>query len=262
MLTVDKTMKLLSYFSPAMPEIGLSELARMASLDKAATRRFLVSLAKHGFIEQNPHSKLYRLGSAFLRFARIREASFPLASIIQPILEELAANLGETAHASIAADSMLVSIGIAEPHRATRVHVDPSEMLPLHATASGIAYLSFAPKGAFENYIGRGKLVALTPNTIVSPKKLQKQIAAARENGFALGLRTFENEVIGLAAPLFDWSGHSFGAVSVASVASRFTASSRKEISSFVIDAAIRITRATGAEPHPNLLKARTATAP
>jgi DNA-binding IclR family transcriptional regulator len=257
MLTVDKAMKLLGYFTPAQPEIGLSELARLADLDKAATRRFLVSLAKHGFIEQNPHTKRYRLGPAFLRFARIREVTFPLASIAQPVLDELVETTGETAHVSIASGAALVTIAVAEPQRATRVYVDPSQLLPFHATASGIAYLAFAATDVVEEYLSSGDLAAHTPHTTVTASELRHLIAGARERGFAFGERSFESEVIGTAAPIFDWSGHAFGAVAVASIASRFTDQTREDIGRRVIDAAIRITRATGADPHPNLLKAQ-----
>ena len=47
MKTVDKAMTVLGQFSLENSEIGLSELSRLACLDKAATRRLLVALGKH-----------------------------------------------------------------------------------------------------------------------------------------------------------------------------------------------------------------------
>ena len=179
MQTVDKAMTLLAFFSPAEPEIGLSELARLASFDKAATRRFLVALAKHGFIEQNGENRKYRLGSAFLRFARIREASLPFTSIVQPVLEKLAAETGETAHASLLAGDSLSTIGIAVPQRATRVYIDPSQPLPLHATASGLACLAFGDPQWTAAMLGKGKLPRHTARTTTSLKEIGR--ASCRE---------------------------------------------------------------------------------
>ncbi len=247
--TVDKAMKLLGYFSPSLPEIGLSELARLAAFDKAATRRFLVALSNHGFIEQNPETRAYRLGSAFIRFARIREATRPLATIVQPLLELLATETGETAHASIATGSQLVTIGIAEPQRATRVNVDPAERLPLHATASGLAYLAFAPEGTLETFLQTQKLARHTAKTPITAKALRLLVGETRQRGYGLVEGTFEAEVSSIAAPLFDASGTAYGAVAVASVASRFSDYSKTDIATKVLAAANKISRATGGEP-------------
>ena len=127
------------------PELGLTEIARLSQLDKATTLRLLASLRKHGIVEQNSETKKYRLGSSLLRLARIREASFPLVSVVQPVLDRLTAETGETAHAALAAGPSMISIGNAQPARTTRVYVDPTQELPYHATGSGLAFLAFSP---------------------------------------------------------------------------------------------------------------------
>lgn len=249
MQTVDKAMTLLGKFSPAEPERGLSELARLAGFDKAATRRFLVALAKHGLIEQNAENRKYRLGSAVLRLARIREATLPFASVIQPILDRLAADTGETAHASLLQDDSLSTVGISEPQRATRVYVDPSEPLPLHATASGLVCLAFSDGAALDRLAERRRLPRHTPRTIVSNKDLRAILAETRKRGYGRAERSFYDEVVGTAAPIFDWSGKPLGAVAVAAMATRFTPELDHLIVQRVLAAAIAITRATGGEP-------------
>ncbi len=251
MQTVDKAMTLLSFFSPAEPEIGLSELARLASFDKAATRRFLVALSKHGFIEQNGENRKYRLGSAFLRFARIREATLPFTSIVQPVLDKLATATGETAHASLLAGDSLSTIGIAEPQRATRVYINPSQPLPLHATASGLACLAFGDLEWAEAVLGKGKLPRHTARTTTSLKDLRHLLQETRKRGFGRAERSFEDEVIGTAAPIFDWAGKPLGAIAVASMASRFSKELERDIVQQVLAASLTVTRATGGEPHP-----------
>lgn len=161
MRTVDKTFNLLGFFTTAAPEFGLSQLAREADLDKATTLRILVSLMKHGFIEQDDVSKKYRLGASVLRFARIREATFPIVSVLQPFVDRLASQTSETAHASLAAEEALITIATAEPQRPTRVFVDPSELLPFHATASGLAYLAFARPEVLEASLSASEFPAI-----------------------------------------------------------------------------------------------------
>jgi len=255
MSTVEKALSLLSFFTVADPELGLSALARAADLDKATTLRLLTSMKSTGFIEQNPTSKNYRLGNAFLRFARIRESSFPVLSVIQPVLERLSQKLGETAHGSLASGSSLITVGIAEPQRSTRVFVDPSQLLPYHATASGIAYLAFGPPDVLNAVLKSKKLLRYTNETEVSEAQLRKQILIASQKGYAISAQTFELEVIGLAAPIFDWSGKASGSVAIASVASRWTGDSESQIAKEVVKAGIEISRMMGAEPPMTYLK-------
>ncbi len=256
MRTVDKGLGLLDHFTVARPEAGLSEIARLAGLDKATALRLLSALARHGMVEQHAETKKYRLGPGVLQLARVREASFPVISIIQPVLERLAELSQETAHASLASGGSMRTIGVAEPKRATRVNIDPAEPLPFHATASGIAYLSYASEESVEKVLGAGNFQAFTKRTITSADALRRKLNETRRKGFSRAEGGFELEVIGTAAPIFDWSGHACGSLAVASIAARMTSKAERFITSEVMQAAVEVTRALGAEPHPGLLAA------
>jgi DNA-binding IclR family transcriptional regulator len=251
MQTVDKAMKLLGYFSVAEPEIGLSELARLASFDKAATRRFLVALANHGLIEQDSDTRKYRLGPAVLRLARIREATRPVASLVQRSLEQLTQATGETAHGSMLSGEHLSTIAIAEPQRPTRVSVDRTVPLPLHATASGLACLAFIGQEDVRRILANMSLPRHTGHTCVSKRELKAVLAETRERGYSVAARTFDNEVVSIAAPIFDASGSAIGAMSVASIASRFGKGAERRIAELVLRSAARLTEATGGMVHP-----------
>jgi DNA-binding IclR family transcriptional regulator len=142
--TVDKALSLLSYFSEQRPSVGLSELARLSGFNKATTRRFLVALEKHGIVEQDATTRLYRLGAGLLRLARVREATNPVAAIVQPVLNDLVSVTGETAHFSLYAGGSLATIGLSESAKSSRVMLGKGEAIPLHATASGLAENSAA----------------------------------------------------------------------------------------------------------------------
>ncbi len=254
MRTVDKALRLLNHFTIDAPEHGLSEIARLGGHDKATTLRLLTSLAANGYVEQHPETKKYRLGKSLLRLARVRETTFPVVSVIEPLLTRLAETVGETAHASLASGKALITIGVAEPRRAMRVHVDPAETVPYHATASGIAILAYAGEDLLHEVLKAGALSRYTEHTIASEEGLRRQLAETRKRGFSVSVRSFDNDVVGIAAPIFDWSGRSYGAIAVASVAARLNAEKKRRIAAEVVKAAVEATRAMGAEPHSTLL--------
>jgi DNA-binding IclR family transcriptional regulator len=255
--TVDKALTLLEFFTIGEPEWGLSELAREARQDKATTLRLLNSLIRGGFVEQHPKTKKYRIGTTVLKLARVREASFPFVTVIQPFLEDLAEAAGETAHASLPNGGTLTTVGVVEPQRATRVYVNPSQPLPYHATASGLAYLAFSKDAEVDVASTVTKLLAHTPHTIIDPDELRSELNRIRERGYAISAKSFELETTGIAAPIFDGSGFASATVAAACVSSRMTTSLEARVAAAVTGAAIDITRALGAEPPSEFVNAR-----
>lgn len=246
--TVDKALELLNQFTQARAQIGLSELARLAELDKATVHRMLTVLAKHGFVEQDEQTKLYRLGAGLLRLARSREASFPMSSVIEAELQTLMQLTGETAHASLIAGGSLATVGIVHGNKTIRVTLEVDQTLPFHATASGIACLAFLPSDKLNTILKR-KLTGFTANTLTSPQDVQTAISSARTKGFAISDQSYEDDVYGIAAPLFSASGFACGAVAVATPAHRMSREVKARTIAAVMDTAVHITRRMGTEP-------------
>ena len=248
MRTVDKALKLLELFSDRRSEIGLSELARLAKIDKATTHRMATVLANHGLLEQHPDTRAYRLGTGILRLARLREACFPIEEVVAPILRRLADETGETAHASLIAGRQLVAIGSAEPDRGNRVHIEPGLILPFHATASGIAFMAYSDAKLVDKLLAR-KLKSYTAATELDPAKIRERLDRCIECGYGFSDEGYESDVCSTAAPLFDANGMANGAVTVAAPTSRMNAVLRQSIAKSVVAAAYEITRGLGGKP-------------
>jgi len=213
--TVDKALKLLDFFSVERSEIGLSELARLAGYDKATARRLLVALAMHGFVEQDAYTRAYRLGAGPVRLARIREACFPLVQTAIPIVRDLARQTGETVHLSEFSAGSLITVHVEPSTHANRVNVDPGQVLPLHSTASGIAYLAFCGDEA-DRLIGAGPLTAHTSHTITDPREIGEAVRVTAGRGYSIGDQGFEEGVFSVAAPILGPDGFAIGTIAVA----------------------------------------------
>lgn len=251
MKTIDKAMHLLGFFSLEEPEQRLSDLARAAQMDKATAMRILASLAAGGLIEQHPESRKYRLGTAVLHLARLREASFPVVAILQPILDELAARIGESTHACLFSGASMTTIATAEPQRATRVFINPAQALPLHATASGLAYVAHMQDDAQKALLKRIDLKAHTHASIKTRRDLDAKLVDIRARGLACTVGSFDDDVTGIAAPIFDWHGNVQATISAACITSRLDDRTQHEIEAAVMSASQAATRAMGgASPH------------
>lgn len=247
--TVDKALSLLTRFTSATPEWGVSELARAEGLDKATALRALQALARHQMVEQDTQSKRYRLGCAVLGLAAVREASLPLATVLRAELDRLTAETGETSHATIGGVRHMTTVAVAEPPRPMRVHVDPAEPLPFHATASGIAWLAFADPAVRAEIVTGVELGRHTPHTDTSRDGFLARIDLARQNGYAVADKSFEDETVGLAVPYFDRLEFARGAIAIAFPAMRQTAEDRERLTGLLFRASLSATEQMGGQP-------------
>lgn len=221
MSTTDKALELLRLFTLNQPEIGLSDICRLAGRDKATTFRHLSALESSGLLEQMADTRRYRIGPFVLRLAQLRERSVPRRETVRPVLAHLAEVTGETAHVSLLQGGELVTLAHHEPKvHANRVVIH-ERALPLHATASGNAVLAFAD--AAQRKAAGGDMRAFTDHTTATDEALDRSLCEARRTGFGVSNQGFELGVIGIAAPLFDDSGCVAGSVAVASVSARIT---------------------------------------
>lgn len=251
MSTVDKALDILDLFSEARPAIGLSEAARLLERDKASSLRYLNALEKKGFIEQDPFSRSYHLGPSLARLALIREITYPVNRAARNILKKLVVDTGETAHLTHFSGDSLTHTAIEETSfRGTRVYIDPAEPLTLHATASGIAFMSRCSDARIAQFLDE-PLTVHTDQTPTDREELKNGIEHARQKGFATAIGTFETDVCGIAAPIFGPAGDVCGAVAVATPVSRMTDLIADRIAGHVVEAAAQISRHFGANRLP-----------
>lgn len=244
--TVAKALSLLSFFNRSRSAIGLSEMARLSGLNKATVHRLLNELQAEGFVEQTGSGREYRLGTAFLRLAALREATVPLRDLADRVLADLAMDTDETSHFSMMQNGRLTAIAYAYSSQyGTRVTMGDAEFLTLHATSSGLAYLAFSPP-AFVDKVLSAPLERHTPHTVTDPVALRASLETIRRSGIAESVGGFEDDVHSHAMPVFDSESRVIGAIAVAAPTVRMTADHQARIISALRQHAPRFTRLSG----------------
>ncbi|NBR88557.1 MAG: IclR family transcriptional regulator [Rhodobacteraceae bacterium] len=228
--TVTKALTLLDHFTLARPLIGLSEMARLAGVNKATAFRLLTELQNAGFVEQAGSAREYRLGPAVLRLASLREATVPMREAASTVLRTLADTTGETAHMSLLQGGRLVTtVHALSSRHGTRVTMDDASVLTFHGTGSGLAVLAFLPEPEIKAILS-APLKPHTQETVTDPKRIREQIAEVRRSGIAESVGGFEKDVHSHAAPIFDAEERVMGAIAIAAPVARMTPELRSEI--------------------------------
>src|SRR4029079_2805940 len=99
--SLERGLAILSAFKPATPELGISELARVLGLTRSTSHRYVATLARLGYLQQNPQSRKYRLGPRVLDLGFSAINSMELRQIAADHLQQLSDETGHTVNMAI-----------------------------------------------------------------------------------------------------------------------------------------------------------------
>jgi DNA-binding IclR family transcriptional regulator len=221
--TVQNALRLLEAFHDEV-ELGVSELSRRLGLHKNNVFRLLATLEQSGFIEQSDATDRYRLGPRCLELGRAFLRGSRLLERARPILEQLALELGESAHIAVMHDFEVVHLDGEQPRQLVLASSRVGRRLPAHATALGKVLLANADettRGEYDEEIVAAGLEAFTDATITDPDKLREHLRGIAVQGFALDLEECEAGLCCAAAPVIDGNGRCVAALSVSGPAPR-----------------------------------------
>ncbi len=216
-------LKMLDLFSNTMAEIGLSQIARMSGLNKATALRHLRALEEFGLIEQNPQSKTYAIGPAALRLAALRQIAKPGLEGARQRMQMAMQEVGESLHLTLLEQGILQTAVVVETTmHSVRVSFDPSEIIPVNATAAGLCMLAFGPSFLLDG-LDQSEQVRFTESTLTDPKLIKEKVAQVRQAGWANSNGSFEEGVFGFATPIFGIDQIALGTISIAVPENRAT---------------------------------------
>jgi len=253
MSTIEKALGLLEYFSNSQPEIGLTEFKTLTGVDKGTLHRHLTALRNCGFLEQNQTTRAYRLGPAVIRLAAVREKTVPIVNTVAYHIDQLAEQVEELVHAALPQSNGMSAIyAIDGGSHGTRVSFDEAEILPFHATSSGIAMLAFSDQRFVASAL-TGQRKAFTASTQTETDDIARLISDTQSAGYASANQFFEADVCSVAVPFFGHTGDALGTVAIATPTTRMDAALRHKLAGKLSLASKSISNDLGGKIPPHL---------
>jgi IclR family transcriptional regulator, acetate operon repressor len=182
---------------------SLGQIAVACRLPRPTVQRIVDALAAEQFVTVDPKRGV-RLGPELTRIARA--AYVDLASIVQPHIDRLAREIGETVAVTVLRDRAAVYIAQAVPDRALVITSRVGTAIPLHSTADGKALLAGLAEGNVRSLVGT-ELHRSTRNTMTSIKTLLSELADVERQGFATDEEEQSEGVCAVAMPFRDPAG-------------------------------------------------------
>lgn len=124
---------------------------------------------------------------------------------------------------------------------AVRLTYERGHILPVNAGASALALLAWEGREDISSVLGHRQLTKLTRRTLTDPDELMARLGRIRARGVAVTREELDEDIGGVAAPVFGTDGVVRAAVGVAAPVSRLTAGRAGEVERRVRSAAAEI---------------------
>ena len=226
--------------------VGLSEISRATALNKTTAFNLLASLVTLRFLEQDQHSRRYRLGLRNLELGQIVQNRLHISHLARPILADLCNKTHETVNLGL---PDLLDLFVVDSYQGSRLlHASAygGWRSMYHCTALGKAFMARWDEPMRRTVYRLRGLPRRTPNTVTDIDSLEAQLASFRAQGYALDIEENEVGVNGIARAIVDGLGEVAAAVSVAGHSNRLTEDVMEQIAPDVIAAADKISAAIG----------------
>src|SRR5579871_2188067 len=94
--SLERGLAILSTFTATKPLMGVSEVAREVGLSRSSAHRYIATLTKLGYLEQDRPSRRYRLGPRVFDLGFSAINSMEIRQIAAPDLQALSDSTGHT----------------------------------------------------------------------------------------------------------------------------------------------------------------------
>lgn len=201
----DRVLAVLKELAAYPGGIGLDDLSRAVGSPKPTVHRALAALRRADLADRDSRGH-YVLGDEFLRLAFAHHESRPDHVRIQPVLAQLAARFGETAHYAVLDGRAIVYRAKSDPLiGAVKLTSTVGGRNPAHATAVGKMLLSYQLHALadVQAWIGDVELERRTDRTLSTARQLVAEFQSIGEHGYAVDDQENEPGVNCLAVPVF-----------------------------------------------------------
>jgi IclR family pca regulon transcriptional regulator len=206
-----KGLRVIEAFDDDNAHLTPSQVAARARMTRTAARRYLLSLAHFGYAATDGKRfwllpRVLRLGQSYLAAAR-------LPRLLQPFIQRVSMQTGETVNFSVLDGHEVVYLARSNPPRFVSIGYQVGVRAPAHVVTPGIAILSTWSDAAVRRWAAAHEFTAFTAHSVADAAVFCEHVAAARELGYWTTRQHLDPALVGIAMPIKDRKGECRGAI-------------------------------------------------
>ncbi|MEK8126545.1 IclR family transcriptional regulator [Paenibacillus filicis] len=214
--TLSRALDIIFTLAENPSTLTVAQIAEKVSIPESTAYRFIQILEQNGIVERKKKGEI-ALGLRILDLARSlhQQIDRKLLELSRPLMEKLSETTGETIVLAIRSGMYAVCISSMESRRLIRVVIENGRTLPLHTGATGKAILAHESPKIVDQVLER-----LGPG--LRSTELLEDLSLIRQRGYVTTFGEIDEDVFGVAAPVFDTQNRVIASLTIAGPLSRY----------------------------------------
>ncbi len=212
MKTIQRVFKLINLLAE-QPLEG-KEITKLLDIHPSSTSRILKTLKRENIVRVNSDRK-YEIGYGLFDIVNKSIKNLKVNDIVKPYLEHLNKITNETVHLGVLDGHEAVYLNKIECSHPIRMYSRIGKRVNAYCTGLGKVLLAYTPEKELEKKLMEIKIKKYTNNTIIKKSELKKELAKIREAGIAFDNEEHEEDIVCIAAPIFDFHKKVVASISV-----------------------------------------------
>ncbi len=214
--SVEKVLLILENLSLQKEPVKLIDLAEELHMNQSTLLRYLLTLQKAGYVEQDRETARYYLTLKICQLADHVSNNIRIGDVAVPIMKEISKELKESVCFAVEKDFMIVYVDVVMgPQQILRSMQRIGNIAPMYCTGIGKLMLLNKSDEELDEYINTHKFERFTSNTITTGDELKIELNKVREQGYALDNEECEIGAKCIAVPVMDYTGKIVAGLSV-----------------------------------------------
>ncbi len=242
---LDRALTILEYMAEGQIR-GVSEIAEQLSIPKNTVFRILNTLTERGYLEKDPATKRYKMGTKMLSlgYSAVHEAHLVEKSM--DVLRQIRDETNETTLVGILDGSQGVVLEVIPSTHRVKVVVGVGERFPLHTAAPGKAMLAYLPEPHLDEVLEKMPLTRFNDRTIATRQGLRVELDKVRRLGYATDIAEEIESLHCIGAAVIDRNMRTVGGIWITGPSFRMPLDDFERLASIVIAGARRVSQRFG----------------
>jgi len=213
---LERALDILDCFSFQNKEMRLSDVVNQTGLNKTTVKRLMANLTTRGYLKQDPRSKSYQLGLRLFELGGIVFSSFSLRKAAGYPMSRLQNATGATVLLGVMMEEQLVYMDKREGNGMIRISSDIGWRRPLHYGMLGMVLMAYLSAEKVRDVLKKCPLEYHTPYSISDEYAFKLRLEKIRKDGYIVEREEAVEGIVGIAAPIRDYSRQVVAALGVA----------------------------------------------
>ncbi len=222
---VDRAVDILEAFTARRKDLGIREIVEATGLNRSTAIRLVANLERRGLLQRDPSSGRFRLGHRLFEMGSLVYSSLSVLQAAAGPLSALEQRSGATIVLAVRDGDYSVTVdkrqGVGDGFAMVPMPGEVGEVRPLTYGPVGQVFLSTMPRTEAETLLDRHPLEQHTPYSVIDRQRYMSRLPRVRDEGHAVEVNEVVEGLMGIAAPIFDFSGSTVGVVSLGFPATR-----------------------------------------